>query len=140
MFLIVGLYNRRSVDVTHRCQPVAIACLDHCIYERVSFVGSGKLYFVACILENDNRRLLQLLHSASAIRRIDFPCEVFVGVSVQRLRNKEPLLSCLCRQVLRRCPREQTQLRTAYAEINVAACSACIMKLPQQCVRLLRLQ
>lgn len=140
MLLVVLPDDRRRVVTDDGREPVAVARADHCVHRRVALVGPCELDLVGDVLQDDYRRLLELLYSAATVGGIDGTCEVLVGVRVQRLRYEEPFLACLRRKVFRSCPAEQSKLRRTYAEVHVPSGTLCIVQLPQQCVRLLWLQ
>ena len=130
MLLRVGFYNGRCVLVSlYRGKPIIVLGSYHSVYRGISFVSSGKLYLVSCILEDDNRSLLELLYSPHTILGCDRPLEVLVVVGMQRLGDEKMLLA-LFGKIFRCCPRKKPQLRGSYSEINMLSGPDCIMKLP----------
>lgn len=140
VLLVVLFDDRRRVVTDDGREPVAVARANHCVHRRIALVGACELDLVGAVLQDDYRRLLELLYSAATVGGIDGSCEVLVCVRVQRLRYEEPFLACLRRKVFRCCPAEQPKLRRTYAEVHVPSGTLCIVQLPQQCVRLLWLQ
>ncbi len=67
MLLVVLFDYRRRVVTDDGCEPVAVACTDHCVHRRVALVGSCELDLVRAVLQDDYRRLLELLYSATPI-------------------------------------------------------------------------
>lgn len=66
--LLVVLFDyRRRVVTDDGCEPVAVARTDHCVHRRVALVGACELDLVRAVLQNDYRRLLELLYSATPI-------------------------------------------------------------------------
>ena len=111
VLLVVLFDDRRRVVTDDGREPVAVARTDHRVHRRIALVGASELDLVRAVLQDDYRRLLELLYSAATVGGIDGTCEVLVGVRVQRLCYEEPFLACLRRKVFRRCPAEQTKLR-----------------------------
>lgn len=67
MLLVVLPDDRRRVVTDDGCEPVAVARANHCVHRRISLVGSCELDLVRAVLQDDYRRLLELLYSATPI-------------------------------------------------------------------------
>ena len=66
--LLVVLFDyRRRVVTDDGCEPVAVARTDHCVHRRVALVGACEFDLVRTVLQDDYRRLLELLYSATPI-------------------------------------------------------------------------
>jgi hypothetical protein len=83
MLLRVGFYNRGNVLVSlYGSDPVVVLSLHHSIYRSISLVGPGELYLITGILENNNRRLLELLYGSHTILGSNGPLKILIIVSV----------------------------------------------------------
>lgn len=67
VLLVVLPDDRRRVVADNGREPVAVARADHCVHRRVALVGSCELDLVGAVLQDDYRRLLELLYSAAPI-------------------------------------------------------------------------
>ena len=67
MLLVVLFDYRRRVVTDDGCEPVAVARTDHCVHRRIALVGACELDLVRAVLQDDYRRLLELLYSATPI-------------------------------------------------------------------------
>ena len=85
VLLVVLFDDRRRVVTDDGREPVAVTRADHCVHWRVALVCTCELDFVRTVLQDDYRRLLELLYSAATVGGIDRSCEVLVCVRVQRL-------------------------------------------------------
>lgn len=67
MLLVVLPDDRRRVVTDDGREPVAVARANHCVHWRIALVGSRELDLVGAVLQDDYRRLLELLYSAAPI-------------------------------------------------------------------------
>ena len=66
--LLVVLFDyRRRVVTDDGREPVAVARADHCVHRCIALVGASELDLVRAVLQDDYRRLLKLLYSATPI-------------------------------------------------------------------------
>lgn len=67
VLLVVLFDDRRRIVTDDGREPVAVTRADHCVHWRVALVCTCELDFVRTVLQNDYRRLLKLLYSATPI-------------------------------------------------------------------------
>lgn len=67
VLLVVLFDDRRRIVTDDGREPVAVARTDHCVHRRVALIGSCELDLVRAVLQDDYRRLLELLYSATPI-------------------------------------------------------------------------
>lgn len=67
MLLVVLFDDRRRVVTDDGREPVAVARADHCVHRCIALVGACELDLVRAVLQDDYRRLLELLYSATPI-------------------------------------------------------------------------
>lgn len=67
VLLVVLFDDRRRIVTDDGREPVAVARADHCVHRRIALIGSCELDLVRAVLQDDYRRLLKLLYSATPI-------------------------------------------------------------------------
>lgn len=67
VLLVVLFDDRRRIITDDGREPVAVTRADHCVHWRVALVCTCELDFVRAVLQDDYRRLLELLYSAAPI-------------------------------------------------------------------------
>lgn len=67
VLLVVLFDDRRRIVTDDGREPVAVTRADHCVHWRIALVGSCELDLVRAVLQDDYRRLLKLLYSATPI-------------------------------------------------------------------------
>lgn len=67
MLLVVLFDDRRRVVTDDGREPVAVTRADHYVHRRIALVCTCELDFVRAVLQDDYRRLLELLYSAAPI-------------------------------------------------------------------------
>ena len=83
MLLRVGFYYRRYILISlYRSDPVIVLGLHHSVYRCIALICSSELYLIPCVLENNNRRLLEFLYSAHSILGCNRPLKILIVVSV----------------------------------------------------------